>query len=88
MEHRTIRIHLDHDPDTRNGRDLSRRIFLMGIGVACLGFVPFLQACDNAFSVGGEGNGTARRGTVPHGMRPPIDVAAPVKNETATFALG
>jgi len=88
MEQRTILIHAGHNPDTRQGSDLSRRIFLKEIGIACLGFVPFLQACDNAFSGGGKVNGTARTEPVPRAMRPPIDTAAPAKSQTATFALG
>jgi hypothetical protein len=88
MEHRTILIHPGHDPDTRDKSDLSRRIFLTGIGIACLGFAPFLQACDNAFSRGEKGNGVARTGPITHGLRPPIDGSTPAKIQTATFALG
>jgi len=88
MEHDTILLTTGHNPENRDGYDLSRRLFLTGIGIACLGFVPFLQACDNAFSRGGTGNGTARTGPVPQGMRPPIDVAAHAETRTATFSLG
>lgn len=77
-----------HSPDTRKGGALSRRMFLKGVGVACLGVAPFLQACDNAFSLGGKENGTATTGAVPRAKRPPIDVSVPAETRTATFALG
>ncbi|MEW6333009.1 MAG: twin-arginine translocation signal domain-containing protein [Thermodesulfobacteriota bacterium] len=76
------------DPDTRNGRRVSRRNFLKGIGIACLGFAPFLQSCNDPTSIGGKGGGIALEGAIAGGQRPPIDIAAPSKTETATFALG
>jgi len=88
MEHGTILLPTGYDPHTWDGSDLSRRIFLKGIGIACLGFGPFLQACDNAFSRGEKGDEMARTGSVPRAMRPPIDASAPEETQTATFALG
>jgi len=87
MENRTTGVHHGHDPGSRDGRDVGRRIFLAGMGMAGLLFVPLLQACDNIFSSGGKGNGTVK-GPVSHGARPSLDVAAPAKTETATFSLG
>jgi len=53
----------------------NRRMFLKEIGIVCLGFGPFLQACENMIW------GIEK-------MKPPIDLAEPSKTETATFALG
>jgi len=50
-------------------------MLLKGIGIVCLGFGPFLQSCEN-MTWGIEK------------MKPPIDLSAPSKTETATFALG
>lgn len=77
-----------HSPDILTGCALSRRIFLKGVGIASLALVPFLQACDNAFSLGEKKSGVARTGSVPRPGRPPIDVSAPTEIRTATFALG
>jgi hypothetical protein len=77
-----------YDLHTRDERDLSRRIFLKGVGIACLGLVPVLQACDNAFSRDNNGSGATRAGSAPRTMRPLIDVSAPAETRTATFALG
>lgn len=88
MEHRTILLPAGYDPNSLDGSNMSRRIFLRGVGIACLGFAPFLQACDNAFSSGEKGSGMARKGPAPQGMRPPIDATVPAKIETATFSLG
>jgi len=79
---------MGYDLYTSDEGDLSRRLFLKGIGIACLGFVPLLQACDGAFSREDKGSNTARAGSVPRIMRPPIDVPAPAEIRTATFALG
>ncbi len=88
MKHDTIMLPAFYDPCTRDGGCLSRRVFLKGIGIACLGLVPLLQGCDNAFSREGKGNVTAKTGTAPRGVRPPIDASAPAGTLTATFALG
>ena len=88
MEHDTMLRQTGYDPCTGDGGCLSRRIFLKGIGIACLWLAPLLQACDTAFSR--EGTGTERAGTgpAPRAVRPPIDVSAPAETRTATFALG
>ena len=88
MEHGTIPLSTGYDLCNRDGGCLSRRVFLKGVGIACLGFIPLLQACDAAFSREGE-EGT-RSGAVParRAMRPPIDVSAPEETRTATFGLG
>ncbi len=88
MNYRTIQIHPGRLPGTRDGSGLGRRIFLTGIGIACLGLIPLLQGCENAISARQEKNVNTGIGAVPHGARPPIDVAASAKTETATFALG
>jgi hypothetical protein len=86
MEHDTILRQAGHDPRTRDGSCLSRRIFLKGVGIACLGIAPFLQACDTAFSR--EGNERTRTASVSPSLRPPIDLFAPTETRMATFALG
>jgi hypothetical protein len=73
---------------------LSKRTFLKVAGFACLGITPFL----NAWGIvnGGDPNqggvkkpdGPSKNGSVPKASRPPIDLAAPARIETATFALG
>jgi hypothetical protein len=71
------------------GRDVGRRMFLKGMGaIACLGFVPILQACDNALSQKGKGKNMVSTVPAAHAMRPQIDASAPAKTQTATFALG
>lgn len=88
MEHGTTLLPTGYDLNICDGRDVSRRIFLKGIGgIACLGFVPILQACDNV-SQGGKGKEMAITGSVAHAMRPPIDASAPAQTQQATFALG
>ena len=88
MEHDTVSLAAGFDPCTGDGRCLTRRTFLTGIGIACLGFVPLIQACDNAFSREEKGNVAAGAGSAPRAVRPPIDVSAPAKTRTATFSLG
>lgn len=88
MKHDAITVPTGPDPGARYNGCLSRRIFLKGVGIACLGFAPLLQACDSAFSREEKGNATARTGSAPRGERPPLDVAAPALTRTATFALG
>jgi hypothetical protein len=87
MEHGMKLLPPGRSPDILTRCALSRRIFLKGVGIASLGLVPFLQACDNAFSLGGKENATST-GSIPRAMRPPIDVSAPAEIRTATFALG
>jgi hypothetical protein len=73
---------------------LSKRTFLKVVAFACLGVGPFLNTCSMVNS--GDQNpgsvkkpdGPANNGSVPKAARPPMDLAAPAKTETATFALG
>ncbi len=58
---------------------LSRRTFIKTLGLACVAASPVLKACN--FS-----SGESHR--PPFLPRPPIDLAAPARTETATFALG
>lgn len=88
MEHATVRFSIGDDPSALGWIDLSRRLFIKGVGIACLGFVPLLQACDDAFLRGGKANGAAGAGSVPRAIRPPLDASAPLETRTATFALG
>ncbi|MHB8771425.1 MAG: hypothetical protein ACYC7J_10530 [Syntrophales bacterium] len=88
MEHDMLPLPSGYDPWSRDGGCLSRRIFLKGVGIACLGFVPLLQACDSAFSREGKGNERTGAGSAPRAARPLIDLSAPAGTRTATFALG
>jgi hypothetical protein len=64
------------------------RIFPAGIAIVCLGFGLWFQACDNVGSRSGGDKETAMARSMPSGVKPPIDAAAPAKTETAAFALG
>jgi len=88
MEHDTMLRQTGYDPCTGDGGCLSRRIFLKGIGIACLWLAPLLQACDTAFSREEKGSVRARTESASPALRPPIDVSAPAEIRTATFALG
>jgi hypothetical protein len=73
---------------------LSKRTFLKGVAFACLGIAPFLNTCSS-FSGGDTNEGSvstpdnpARKGSVPTVAKPPVDLIALAKTETATFALG
>ena len=87
MKQDTTLLPPGYDPCTRDGC-LSRRVLLKGIGIACLGIAPLLQACDTAFSREEEGSVRARTESASPALRPPIDVSAPAETRTATFALG
>jgi hypothetical protein len=65
-----------------------RRIFPVGIAIACLGFGPLLQACDGMAPRSKNKMETAMTHSIPKTTRPPIDAVAPVKTEMATFAAG
>ncbi len=74
--------------------DNDRRVLVKGLGVAILGFIPFLNACNR---LSGEIQPKedkmqispgAQTPSVPRKSIPPIDTAAPGRIETATFALG
>lgn len=77
-----------NDWQTLRGSDLSRRLFLAGLGIACLGVFPFLQGCNEADSEKKKGVKRPESAPVARAALPPIDLAAPVKTQTATFALG
>lgn len=88
MDHRETYFHTILDQNTQGRPNFSRRIFLKGVGVACLGFAPFLQSCDNLTTRSENMEAVAKTGSIPKVMRPPIDLASPAKAEIATFALG
>lgn len=73
---------------------LSKRTFLKIVGFACLGVGPFLNACGIVNSgnadpeSGRKTDSPLKNAPVPKAARPPMDLAAPVGTETATFALG
>ena len=74
---------------------LSRRTLFKTLGLACLACSPMFQACNLLSS---ENHSPEKKletkkamdysGLPPAAPRPPIDLAAPVRTETATFALG
>ena len=88
MDHRETYYHTIPDQNTQGRANFSRRIFLKGVGFACLGFTPFIQACDNSTTRSENMEAATKTGSVPKTMRPPIDLATPAKTEIATFALG
>ena len=73
---------------------LSKRAFLKVLAFACLGISPFVNACgivnseDSNRGAVKRSNVPAKNGSIPEAAKPPIDLAAPAKLETATFALG
>ena len=79
---------------TPENEGLSKRTFLKALAFACLGMGPFLNACgmvnseDTNQGALKKPSGPATNGSVPKAARPSIDLAAPAKIETATFALG
>ncbi len=73
---------------------LSKRTFLKIAAFAGLGVAPFLNTCGISTSAD-TNQGPAkkpdtpiRNGSAPKVAPPPIDLTAPTKIETATFALG
>jgi hypothetical protein len=70
---------------------LHKRTFLKLIAF-CLGMGPFLNACAIMNSGDTNQKPTKKRdgsnGSGLKAARPPIDLAAPARTETATFALG
>jgi len=88
MNYRKISFPLHHGKQTQDHPNFGRRVFLKGIGIACLGFASFLQACDHLISGKENTEAVAKTSSIPKAMRPPMDAAAPAKTETATFALG
>jgi len=73
---------------------LSKRTFLKVVGFACLGVGPFLNTCGIVNSGNadqdpvGKPDGSSKNAPIPKAASPPIDLAAPARTETATFALG
>ena len=73
---------------------LSKRTFLKVVGFVCLGVGPFLNTCGIVNSGNadrdpvGKPDRPSRNVPVPTAAKPPIDLAAPARTETATFALG
>ncbi len=78
MDNRMIIFIPCNDRQTPEKRAISRPGFLKGIVIACLGFGMFLHAC---------GYTPSERENMEK-IKPPIDLAAPAKTETATFAMG
>ena len=80
---------LVHGRPAQGHRYLSRRFFIAEIVVVLSGLVLFLQACDS-FEAAKERETTiiTTMNSVHYTARPPLDALAPVKTETATFALG
>ena len=73
---------------------LSKRTFLKIAAFASLGMAPFLNTCgisnsaDTNQGPAKKPDSPIRNGSAPMVARPPMDIAAPTKIETATFALG
>ena len=80
---------LIHGKLAQGHRNLSRQFFIAEIGVVLLGLVLCLQACDSVEAVKeGETTLTTTMNSMHYTANPPIDTLAPIKTETATFALG
>ena len=83
--------HLQGSPEDDG---LNKRAFLKALAFACLGIGPFVNACgivnseDTNLGAVKKSDGPAKGGSAPKAARPPIDLSAPAKIETATFALG
>ena len=89
MNYEKISNSLIHGRPSQGHRHLSRRFFIAEIVVVLLGLVLFLQACDSVeVAKERETVSMTTMNSVPYTARPPIDALAPVKTETATFALG
>jgi hypothetical protein len=71
-----------------------KRSFIKGWGLFFLVFIPFLNACNRPSGEFQPREGKmqispgAQTPSVPRKSIPPIDLAAPGRIETATFALG
>ena len=89
MNYEKISNSLIHDRPTQGHRHLSRLFFIAEIVVVLLGLVLFLQACDSVEQAKErETTLITTMNSVHYTARPPIDALAPIKTETATFALG
>ena len=88
MDDRMIIFTHCNDRHTPEMQAIIRRVFLKGIGIVCLGLVPFLQACENMTLGRDKMEAIEKTSAIAEKMRPPIDLAAPSVTETATFAMG
>ncbi len=88
MDHLRIIFHPGNDRHTREKHTFSRRIFFKVTGIICLGFIPFIQACENMTLGRDKMEAIEKTSTIAMKMKPPIDLAAPSETETATFAMG
>ncbi len=69
--------------------NFSRWIFLTGAMSIVIGFGIFLHACDNMEATKErEIMAVTKTNAMPNAATPLIDRSAPLKTETATFALG
>jgi len=78
-----------HDPSARRFRKMSMGVtFILKISIF-LGFVFFLQACDTLKTAKEPKKmPIPEKISVIQAAKPPVDISAPDKTETATFALG
>jgi len=88
MDNRMIIFPIGNEQHTKDKQTFRRRIFLKGIGIACLGFGLFLHACGYMPSERENMENMKKTGSITNEMKPMIDLAAPAKTETATFAMG
>lgn len=88
MDDRMIIFTHCNDRHTPEKQAISRLGFLKGIGIACLGFGMFLHACGYMPSERENMKNMKKTSSITNKMKPPIDLAAPAKTETATFAMG
>ena len=89
MNHKEICLSLIHCQPTQGHPNLSRLVLITEIIVVLLGLLLFLQACDTVeVAKERENMSMTKTNSVASMVRPPIDVLAPAKTETATFALG
>ena len=69
--------------------NFSKWIFLTGAISVVIGFGIFLHACDHMEETKErEAMAVTKTNLMPNIAMPPIDRSAPLKTETATFALG
>ena len=89
MSHQNRGLCLRHDRSTKGYQGLGRRVFLIQMLVALAGLALALQACGPVEAAKERENGAMKKThSASSVVRPPIDASAPVKTETATFALG
>ena len=78
-----------HEMDAQDPSKFGRWFFLAGLISIFLGFGLFLHACDNMKATKErEIMAMTKTNSIPSIGIPPIDASAPLKTETATFALG